>query len=86
MAVPAATNCFLFENVLEIKSLSAAKEVKQRGNIHFSVEKYETCSFTETTHTERTLKQVCMCVCVTDLFITGKYFFLKIGVACFCYT
>ncbi len=58
MAVPAATNCLLFENVLEKNSQSGdfffpKEEQGQKGNTHlcfFPARKYQTSSVTHTTH------------------------------------
>ena len=60
-------------------SVAAKEEQEQRGNTHlcyFSARKYQTSSVTHTTHGECT--QRCVCVCVTDLFITSDYSCLKI--------
>lgn len=86
MAVPAATNCALFESVLEKTALSGIflppkEEKEQRGNTHlcyFPALKYQTSSVTHTTQGECTQRRVCVTVCVTDLFITSDYSCLKI--------
>lgn len=74
IAAPAATNCLLFENVLEKKSLSGVcfffpkEEHEQRGNTHlcfFSQPQKISNLFCDSYHTRWVCPEACVCSCVS---------------------
>lgn len=94
IAAPAATNCLLFENVLEKKSLSGVcffflkKNMSKEGILIYvffpSPKRYQTSSVTHTTHGECAQRRVCVHVC--HWFVHHQSLFLFDYSTCFRYT